>query len=365
MANEKQLKLLKQGTNNWNRWRNENIEEKIDLSGADLTNVNLIHANLDMANFYKANLSGANLTQANLVRAYLFGANLIGVDFTGAYLFGAYFCDANLTSANLSQAKLSGANLSDADLTGANFTGATMIQAVLVNANIHEAIFMNCHVFGLSAWNLRGETKHQSNLIITPKDEPAITVDNLRVAQFIYLLLNNKNIRGVIDTITSKAVLILGRFTPERKVVLEVIADELRKYDLLPIIFDFERPSSRDFTETIKTLAGICLFIIADITKPNSVPLELQASIPDYQIPFVPIIQYGEKPFSMFKDLLGKFNWVLQPTEYSSVDTLRSVFKELIVDKAFQKHKELQLRKAQEIQILSADEYLKGKRNFQ
>ena len=49
----------------------------------------------------------------------------------------------------------------------------------------------------------------QKNLIITPHGEPAITVDNLEVAQFIYLLLNNESVRRVIDTITSKVVLIL------------------------------------------------------------------------------------------------------------------------------------------------------------
>jgi len=49
------------------------------------------------------------------------------------------------------------------------------------------------------------------NLIITDDNEPTITVDNLEVAQFIYLLLNNQKIRDVIDTITSKVVLILGR----------------------------------------------------------------------------------------------------------------------------------------------------------
>jgi hypothetical protein len=52
-------------------------------------------------------------------------------------------------------------------------------------------------------------------------DEPKITVDNIEVAQFIYLMLNNEKVREVIDTITSKAVLILGRFTGERKPVLE------------------------------------------------------------------------------------------------------------------------------------------------
>jgi hypothetical protein len=31
-------------------------------------------------------------------------------------------------------------------------------------------------------------------------------------------MLNNQKVRDVIDTITSKAVLILGRFTDERKI---------------------------------------------------------------------------------------------------------------------------------------------------
>jgi hypothetical protein len=35
----------------------------------------------------------------------------------------------------------------------------------------------------------------------------------------------------VIDAITSKLVLILGRFTPERKTILDAIRDELRKRD--------------------------------------------------------------------------------------------------------------------------------------
>ena len=53
--------------------------------------------------------------------------------------------------------------------------------------------------------------------MITPEDQSAIQMDNLEVAQFVYLLLNNERIRHVIDTITSKVVLILGRFTDQRK----------------------------------------------------------------------------------------------------------------------------------------------------
>jgi hypothetical protein len=65
-------------------------------------------------------------------------------------------------------------------------------------------------------------------LIITPPYEPTVTVDNLKVAQFIYLLLDNQEIRDAIDTIAKKAILILGRFTPERKAVLEAIRTAIR-----------------------------------------------------------------------------------------------------------------------------------------
>src|SRR4030095_7390523 len=104
-------------------------------------------------------------------------------------------------------------------------------------------------------------------------------------------------------TIGKKGVLILGRFSDiERKSVLDAIRTELRRQGYIPMVFDFERPTDRDFTETIMTLAGLCCFIIADITKPRSAPLELQATVPSYMTPFIPIIREGEEPFAMFKD---------------------------------------------------------------
>ena len=60
-------------------------------------------------------------------------------------------------------------------------------------------------------------------------DEPVIPVGNLEVAQFIYLLLDKAKVRDVINTITTKVVLILGRFTPERKALLDALKDALGK----------------------------------------------------------------------------------------------------------------------------------------
>jgi hypothetical protein len=44
----------------------------------------------------------------------------------------------------------------------------------------------------------------------------------------------------MIDTIGSKVVLILGRFTEERKPVLDKLRNELRRRNYLPVMFDFE-----------------------------------------------------------------------------------------------------------------------------
>jgi hypothetical protein len=132
-------------------------------------------------------------------------------------------------------------------------------------------------------------------LVITRNDEPEITVDNIEIAQFVYLLLHNEKIRDVIDTVGKKGVLLLGRFTEGRLAVLERLRDELRKRGYLPIVFNFDKPETKTFTETIRVLAGLSRFVIADVTDPHSVPAELQAVVPTVMVPFLPIIEKGKK----------------------------------------------------------------------
>jgi hypothetical protein len=198
----------------------------------------------------------------------------------------------------------------------------------------------------------------QSNLVITPEEESTITVDNLKIAQFIYLLLNNAEIREVINTIGQKCVLILGRFTPERKAVLDALREKLHSLNFLPIVFDFERPTTHDFTETIMTLAGLSCFIIADITNPKSSPLELQATVPNYMTPFVPIIQEGEQSFAMFTDLQNRYHdWVLDTLLYDTPSNLIDGLERAIVKPALERQAELQLIKAQGLRTRHIKDY--------
>ena len=116
------------------------------------------------------------------------------------------------------------------------FAGTRLWGAQLIDTDFTGADLTSCRIFGISAWRLKLAGAKQQNLVVTRADEPAITVDNIEVAQFIYLMLHNQKVRDVIDTITSKAVLILGRFTDERKAVLDALREELRKRNYLPIL---------------------------------------------------------------------------------------------------------------------------------
>ena len=181
-------------------------------------------------------------------------------------------------------------------------------------------------------------------MIITPEGAPEVTVDNLEVGQFVYLLLHNEKIRDVIDTIGKKGVLLLGRFTDERKAILDALREELRKHDYLPILLDFDVPATRDITETVSLLARMARFIIVDMTDPSSIPKELEAIVPHLAVPVQPLLEGASRPYAMFKDY-WKYDWVLQPHRYEGLETLLTTIAENVIAPAEAKVNALQERR--------------------
>jgi uncharacterized protein YjbI with pentapeptide repeats len=315
---------------------------RADLGGANLQGANLRGADLIGANLSRANLEGATLDRAHLTGAHFHDANLNRASLRDAFLSDAGLARATLIDADLTEAGLVRAELVDADLTGANLTKATLFKAHLSRTNLtrarlhqvrlDEANFtetvldmaelVDASVYGVSAWNIRGVPAVQRALRITRPDEPPVTVDDLEVAQFMHLMIRNPKIRDVLDTLTRKVVLILGRFSPARHAVLEALRDALRERGLVPVIFDFDKPESLSLTETVTLLARMARFIVADLTDPSSVPYELARIAPDVRVPIHTIIQRGQREFAMFKDLSRAYRWVADPLEYDDIDLL-------------------------------------------
>ncbi|MDH7510403.1 MAG: pentapeptide repeat-containing protein [Methanolinea sp.] len=278
---------------------------------------------------------GAYLEGINLDSSYLKEIELLDANLHKASIQETNLRIANLYGADLSDAFIKNTDLTKADLRHVNFTntkiiGCTLEFANLVDATIENSHFENCNIHGISAWNLKGKPNVQRNLRITKDDEPTVTVDDLEVAQFIYLLLNNEKVGQVLDALTLKIVLILGRFSDKQKDVLDSIKNELRRRDFTPIIFEYDKPVSKDKTGTIETLARLARFIIADLTDPSSVPHELATIVPFLRTtPVLPLKLTGTHGYTLFDDFC-QYPWVLDVYNYNDKQSLISNLAEVI-----------------------------------
>jgi hypothetical protein len=305
MADAGHLARLKQGVSAWNAWRRRSPSVRPDLSRALLIDAELRGINLANANLERANLRSSTLSRANLRRA-------------------------NLRGADLRAASLRRARLDHADLTG-----AVLRYTSLAEAGIEGATLTGCEIYGTSAWNLRGTPRDQSNLVIrATRNDPAVSVDDLEIAQFVYLLLHNDKIRNVIETVGKKAVLILGRFTDERKTVLDAVRELLRRRGYVAMLFDFAPSRRRDLTETIVALAHMSRFVIADLTDPRSIPQEVTSIIPGLpSVPVLPVVLAAQSEYSMFEHW-RRYPWVLPLFKYKDQAHLLKRLEGSLIDQA-------------------------------
>ena len=379
-GNEQHLQILKEslrrGSNRfWNRWRKDHPRVVPDLRGVVLAGrwlrrFNLDRARLDGAFLDRADLGAVRLERASLRGAHLDGANLEAAhgreaNFSGSRMAGAtlrlgdfrkasflddcYMRHTNCREANFSGAKLAEARLSQADLTSARFDGADLRGAHLDEAILSRTSFLGANLRTASvggAFIRQVETDAKTDQRDLSVDVHVIwdrprghmvefqDADDLRLAQFHDVIDERGAVSFLISAGAKRVVLILGRFLPRRKRVLYRLADALRTRGKIPVVFDFPGPAERELSDTIRFIAAMSQFIVVDLTKASSVPLELQATIPDLMVPVLPIVQAGQPVFAMFTDLQRRYSWIQPTVSYTSADQLVRHVDEAIIDRA-------------------------------
>lgn len=128
MANSEHVNIIKQGTDVWNKWRQENPSVTPDLAWANLIGLKL---------------ENINLSNANMKLAFCKTSDFTNADLSGANLYGTNFQDSVLRSANMKNADLEGANLINADLDSADLEGANLKLAVFDGANCKNINLVN------------------------------------------------------------------------------------------------------------------------------------------------------------------------------------------------------------------------------
>lgn len=329
--------------------------ERAKLQGSRLVGANLAQANLRYIKGDDANLSCADLSEAHLERARLRDvlflsegldtatlewadlreADMRGAIMRGAKLIGADFRDTNLDGADLRKAELDLAVLAGTSLKGAHLDGASVQRVLVQNIFVDEETTQRNLEADWNMWMTRPGWLRAED----------VTVNDLRVAHFTNLLQQQAAVAHLINAGCTSVILLLGRFTPTRKRILDKLGNALRQRGKTPILFDFPGPDQRELTDTVRFIAGLAQFVVVDLTKPSSVPLELQAIIPEAMVPVVPIVQSGHEVFPMFKDLQRRYSWVLRPVHYKNSKQLLRYVDDAIIGRAEAMQAEIQLRR--------------------
>ena len=111
-------------------------------------------------------------------------------------------------------------------------------------------------------------------------------------------------------------------------------------------MFDFQASANQTTVGTMRTLANMARFVIADLTDARSVLQELQAIVPDLpKLAVRLLIQKSAHEYGMLDDIRAYRSVVEETYEYESLEEVIASIKKNIIGPAEAKVKELRQTK--------------------
>ena len=110
------------------------------------------------------------------------------------------------------------------------------------------------------------------------------------------------------------------------------MADFFRQNDYVPVIFDFQKPDSQSFLETVATLARLARFVIADFTDAKMVDAEV-ITIADAGPPILPVLLASseESDNATLISLRKTHKTILDTYRYKDTESLLTALRENVV----------------------------------
>ena len=204
MVNSKHVKNLKKGVEKWNKWREENPQISPNLRGLNFVkefpNENEIYnlPNFEGCNFSNVDLHGVSLRNGYYINCSFDGSTIQYADLVDAYFSSCSFKKTKMRVTKIGSATFYNCKFEDADLSYCSAEETSFSNSKLINTKLENIRFVSndfsdanlvgCSIYGISSWDLNLNNSVQKDLIITKKEQPEITVDNIELAQFLYLI---------------------------------------------------------------------------------------------------------------------------------------------------------------------------------
>jgi hypothetical protein len=344
----------------WNNWKEAVDPGKYRLSGVDFSTLNT------------PGLPGYDFLNCTFEDCIFDNIVLFNCDFEHARFERCTFTSSVRSNGNFRSSEFENCTFTETNFINADFRGATFRWVVMENVNFrfaclsdckfYDSKIIGCKIYGASIWDIDAVRTEQRDLLIPNRKEngkwtgETITIDDIQLGNVIFLLLDNANYRKMFNESKKKSVLILGRFGKNLEQTINPLKNELRKRNLSPIVFDFDKPNALDLMEAIVLLAFMSKFIIADLSDATSVIGELQAILSSQMLPVLPIIRRSSTLFSTYA-FTNKFIWIAQPLIYDEIQQVIEKFDSVIIKTAEELDREIMRIKNKPIGTRDINDY--------
>jgi hypothetical protein len=132
------VEMIKTSVDDFNRYRKENPDKKIELCNANLQNLNLANINLEGMTLDRANLSGSTLTNANLRKALITNSTM-----TSSVIRNTDMTAIHITNSTFEAAKVDSATIDSADITNVDFKDAVFSHSTILFSRLLTSDFRN------------------------------------------------------------------------------------------------------------------------------------------------------------------------------------------------------------------------------
>jgi len=162
-----------------------NVYNLPELENFNFSNCDFHSSSFRNGSYINCVFDFSSINFSDLVDAYFYNCTFKNSSLRVSKIGSAHFINCNFENSDLSYC-----SAEKTDFTGSVFKNTRLEYIRFVKCNFSDTKINYCFFYGTSTWDIIADDSIQQDIVITSNDDNLITVDNIELAQFIYLLPN-------------------------------------------------------------------------------------------------------------------------------------------------------------------------------
>lgn len=210
------------------------------------------------------------------------------------------------------------------NLVGSSWIGVDFSSARMAGVDCDGAVFERCTIEGLGVWKASGTPRREEQLRADASDFGMLALNDLKIGPALFEVVRNDALPRLFELLSSKLVLILGRFAPAAsKERLERLRAEIGRRGYIAVVVDWELQGRFNATTIVSAISMCSRFIVADVTDARTVIAEVREALAQRPVAIQPLLLFGSpEPAFLRWARTDKYQQLLPTITYRDINDL-------------------------------------------